>query len=87
MTIVKIDPEWNNSHASLDDVEYLLHGWAEITETFLPIWMACKPFVDIGVDADGNITYMASAEEVKREELDPQPTTEDILSALLGVTE
>ena len=89
MTIIKIAAEWNNSHASLDDVDYILPGWSKVSGDFLAIWEMYKPFVTIDVDDYGEIIGMTGAEEINVEEpeLDTQPTTEDILNALLGVAE
>lgn len=46
-TIIKIEPEWNNSHCYMDDVDYVLPDWAELPEEMNDIWEANKPFVTI----------------------------------------
>lgn len=73
MTIIKIEKEWNNAHASLEGVEYTLPGWAELPEEFTETWEASGPFVEITADEDGNITGMTPAEEILPEEPEPEP--------------
>lgn len=82
MTIVKIAPEWNNAHASLDGVDYILPGWAEVTEEFRPTWEEFGPFVAIEADEDGKITSMVPCEEIVPEEPTPQETTADRLAGV-----
>ena len=52
MTIIKIEKEWNNAHASLEGVDYTLPGWAELPEEFAGVWETSKPFVEI-TEKDG----------------------------------
>lgn len=73
MTIIKIEKEWNNAHASLEGVDYTLPGWAELPEEFTETWEASGPFAEITVDEDGNITGMTPAEEILPEEPEPEP--------------
>ena len=64
MTIIKIGAEWNNSHASLDGVDYTLPGWAQLPEAHRATWEQFGPFVSITTDEKGEITGMAQAQEI-----------------------
>lgn len=86
MTIIKIEPEWNNTHAALYDVDYVLPGWAELSGEFATIWAAHGPFVRVEVDEDGEIVDMVGVEEVAYLNPEAEPTAEEILDVLLGVT-
>ena len=57
-TIIKIEPEWNNAHCSLEGVDYDLPGWAELPSAFRSVWAAYRPFVDLTVDDTGAIIDM-----------------------------
>lgn len=87
MTIVKIAPEWNNAHASLNDVDYILPGWAEVTEEFKSTWEESGPFVDIEVDEAGKITSMVACEEILPAEPETQETTEEKLAGIEAAIE
>lgn len=87
MTIVKIAPEWNNAHASLNDVDYILPGWAEVTDEFKATWEEAGPFVAIEADEDGKITSMVACEEVVAEEPAAQETTEERLAGIEAAIE
>lgn len=63
-TIVKIEPEWNGSHAYLEGVNYDLPGWAEVPSALESVWLAYRPFVALTVNADGAITGMEQGEEI-----------------------
>lgn len=83
MTIVKIAPEWNNAHASLTDVDYILPGWAELPESCAEVWKTTGPFVEITTDDGGNITGMAPSEEILPEPTpDPGPTDKERIAEL-----
>lgn len=73
MTIIKIEKEWNNAHASLEGVDYTLPGWAELPAEFAGVWETNKPFVEITADEDGKITNMAPGMEIKPDEPEPEP--------------
>lgn len=77
-TIVKIEPEWNGSHACLEGVDYDLPGWAEIPAAFQSIWTAYKPFVHLTTNEAGEITGMEKGEEIGPdvEEVRPGKLTE-----------
>lgn len=62
-TIIKIEPEWNNAHCSLEGVDYDLPGWATLPEQFKSVWAAYRPFVDLTVDDTGAITDMVQGTE------------------------
>lgn len=73
MIIIKIESEWNNSHCSLNDVDYILPGWTEINDEFIETWNEYGPFVAIAVDDNNDIIEMIEAEEIIPEE----PVVED----------
>ena len=62
-TIIKIEPEWNNAHCSLEGVDYDLPGWAELPSAFRSVWAAYRPFVDLTVDDTGAIIDMVQGTE------------------------
>lgn len=64
MTIIKIASEWNNSHCSMENVDYVLPGWVELTEAFADTWATHGPFVEIHLDNDGDISTMTAAVEM-----------------------
>lgn len=68
MTIIKIEKEWNNAHASLEGVDYTLPGWAELPEEFASVWAVAGPFVEITTDGAGNIIGMEPGEEILPED-------------------
>lgn len=80
-TIIKIEPEWNNAHCSLEGVDYDLPGWATLPEQFKSVWEAHKPFVTITTDDYGAITGMVKCEEIVPEpvpEPEPEPTGDEV---------
>lgn len=86
-TIIKIEPEWNNAHCSLEGVDYDLPGWAELPAAFQPVWTAHKPFVTITTDGSGAITGMEKCEEIQPEpipEPEPEPTGDEVWSEMAG---
>lgn len=82
-TIVKIEPEWNNSHCSLEGVDYDLPGWAELPAAFQSVWTAHGPFVTITTDGNGVITGMEACEEIVPEPA-PEPEGDDVWSEMAG---
>lgn len=72
MTIIKIEKEWNNAHASLEGVDYTLPGWAELPEEFAGVWETNKPFVEITAEG-GKITGMTPGTEIEPVEPEPGP--------------
>lgn len=62
--IIKIEPEWNGSHAYLEGVDYDLPGWATLPARFQSIWTTYKPFVNLSVNDVGEITDMAKGTEI-----------------------
>lgn len=62
-TIIKIEPEWNNAHCSLEGVDYDLSGWAELPSAFRSVWAAYRPFVDLTADDTGAIIDMVQGME------------------------
>lgn len=81
-TIIKIEPEWNNSHCSLAGVDYDLPGWAELPAAFRSVWAEHGPFVTITTDEKGAITGMEKCEEIQPEpipEPEPDPSAEAAL--------
>lgn len=76
-TIIKIEPEWNNAHCYLENVDYDLPGWRTLPEEFEEIWNENKPFVQIETGENGSIINMASCEEIKAPpKLNNKPLTE-----------
>lgn len=63
-TIIRIEPEWNGSHAYLEGVDYDLPGWAELPVAFQSIWATYKPFVNLVTNDAGEITDMTPGEEI-----------------------
>lgn len=82
-TIVKIEPEWNNAHCSLEGVDYDLPGWAELPAAFQSVWTAHGPFVTITTDGNGVITGMEAGEEIVPEPA-PEPEGDDVWSEMAG---
>jgi hypothetical protein len=82
--IVKIAPEWNGSHMSLDDVEYDLPFWAEVPDNLIHIWEQYRPFVLLTTDSSGKIISMARGEEILPE---PIPEPEDVESKVAKLEE
>ena len=64
MTIIKIAPEWNGSHNSIENADNILPGWAEIPESCMDIWKASGPFVNVTVDGDDKITTLTAGTEL-----------------------
>ena len=64
MTIIKIAPEWNGSHNSIENTENVLPGWAAIPESCMDVWKASGPFVNVTVDNDGKITTLTAGTEL-----------------------
>lgn len=86
-TIIKIEPEWNNAHCSLEGVDYDLPGWAELPSAFRSVWAAHGPFVTITTDEKGAIIGMEECEEIKPEpipEPEPEPTGDEVWSEIAG---
>lgn len=76
-TIIKVEPEWNNSHCYLENVDYDLPGWRSLPEEFEEIWNENKPFVQIETGEDGSIINMVPCEEIKAPpKLNNKPLTE-----------
>lgn len=71
MTIVKIESEWNNSHAWLSNVDYVLPNWIEVPESLLSTWEELKPFVNLNISDDGVLIGITKAEEIQ-----PKPISE-----------
>lgn len=63
-TIIKIEPEWNGSHAYLEGVDYDLPGWAQLPAAFQSIWTTYKPFVHLTTNDTGEIIGMEKGEEI-----------------------
>lgn len=84
MTIIKITPEWNGSHNSIENADNILPGWAEIPESCMDIWKASGPFVNVTVDGDGKITTLAAGTEIKAEDETgtAKPTADERLAAV-----
>lgn len=86
-TIIKIEPEWNNAHCSLEGVDYDLPGWAELPAAFRSVWAEHGPFVTITTDGSGAITGMEECEEIQPEpipEPEPEPTGDEVWSEMAG---
>jgi hypothetical protein len=75
MTIIKIAPEWNGSHNSIENVDNILPGWAEIPESCMDVWKASGPFVNVTTDNDGKITALTAGAELG------VPTDAELLTA------
>lgn len=75
-TIIKIEPEWNNAHCYLENVDYDLPFWAELPAEFASVWEENKPFVSIVTDESGTIIGMTPCEEILPEP-EPEPTPEE----------
>lgn len=82
-TIIKIEPEWNNAHCSLEGVDYDLPGWAELPAAFQSVWTDHGPFVTITTDGNGVITGMEACEEIVPEPA-PEPEGDDVWSEMAG---
>lgn len=63
-TIIKLEAEWNGSHAYLEGVDYDLPGWAELPTSLQSVWAAYKPFVSISANDAGEIIGMTKGEEI-----------------------
>ena len=82
MTIIKIAPEWNGSHNSIENADNILPGWAEIPESCMDVWKASGPFVNVTADNDGKITALTAGAEIKAEPTPaPAPTETEKLRA------
>lgn len=93
MTIIKIAPEWNGSHNSIENADYILPGWAEIPESCMDTWKASGPFVHVTVDGNGGMALTAGTEINAEPTPAPAPTeTEklradvDYIAVMTGVT-
>lgn len=82
MTIIKIKSEWNNGHCSLDNVDYILHGWTELPIEFTDTWSEHKPFVDITVDENNNIVSMVGVDEIIAEDMQEDTNEPDVWDEL-----
>jgi len=84
MTIIKIAPEWNGSHNSIENTENVLPGWAEIPESCMDVWKASGPFVNVTVDNDRKVTALTAGTEIKVEDEaeTAKPTTVERLAAV-----
>lgn len=63
-TIIKLAPEWNNSHRFLDNVDYIIPGWSILPEKFKSLWDEYKPFVNIAVDEKNDIISLEPCDEI-----------------------
>lgn len=63
-TIIKLEAEWNSSHAYLEGVDYDLPGWAELPASLQSVWAAYRPFVHLMTNDAGEIIGMTKGEEI-----------------------